>query len=142
MLPIAVSAPGKLVITGEYAVIDGAPAIALAVNRRSRVSVSATIGQSVLEVTTSGTERFPFTWQADGSLTFTDNDPAERGELLRVLFKQLVGRLPAALPDVVISIDSREFYLATDGQKLGLGSSAAVCVSLTAALHALFAIAR
>ena len=138
MPSIAVSAPGKLVITGEYAVIDGASAIALAVNRRSRVSVSPTIGQSVLEVTTSGAERFPFTWQADGSLKFTDNDPAERGELLRVLLKQLVGRLPAALPDVVISIDSSEFYLAADGQKLGLGSSAAVCVSLTAALHALF----
>ena len=138
MRPIAVSAPGKLVIAGEYAVIDGAPATALAVNRRSRISVSATPGQSVLEVTTSSTERFPFTWQADGGLQFTGNDPAERGELLRVLLTQLIGRLPAAMPGVVISIDSSEFYLPTDGQKLGLGSSAAVCVSLTTALHALF----
>ena len=32
-----VSAPGKLILTGEYAVLDGAPGLAMAINRRARV---------------------------------------------------------------------------------------------------------
>jgi phosphomevalonate kinase len=35
------SAPGKLVLAGEYAVLDGAPAIVMAVDRRAVVSVAA-----------------------------------------------------------------------------------------------------
>ena len=35
------SAPGKVVLFGEYAVLDGAPAIAMAVDRRARVRVAS-----------------------------------------------------------------------------------------------------
>jgi phosphomevalonate kinase len=35
--PAAASAPGKLIIAGEYAVLDGSPALVLAVNRRAEV---------------------------------------------------------------------------------------------------------
>ncbi len=38
---ITASAPGKLVLSGEYAVLDGAPAICMAVDRRARVTISA-----------------------------------------------------------------------------------------------------
>ncbi len=37
----AASAPGKLVVAGEYAVLEGAPAIVAAVNRRALASLSA-----------------------------------------------------------------------------------------------------
>ncbi len=36
-MPVTASAPGKLVLTGEYAVLEGAPAVVLAVSRRARV---------------------------------------------------------------------------------------------------------
>ena len=39
---VTASAPGKLVLLGEYAVLDGAPALALAVDRRARVTLEST----------------------------------------------------------------------------------------------------
>ena len=39
---IRASAPGKVVLSGEYAVLNGAPAICMAVNRRAVVTIEAT----------------------------------------------------------------------------------------------------
>ena len=41
---VRTSAPGKVILSGEYAVLDGAPAVVMAVDRRARVSVSAGSG--------------------------------------------------------------------------------------------------
>jgi len=40
VIDVSASAPGKVVIAGEYAVLDGAPAICMAVNRRAHVSIT------------------------------------------------------------------------------------------------------
>lgn len=48
-------APGKLVLVGEYAVLDGAPALVAAVNRGVRVDVSPAVQ---VEVLTPGDDRF------------------------------------------------------------------------------------
>ena len=47
-------APGKLVIAGDYAILDGAPAISIAVNRGVKCIVSS--GQGI--VTPTGDKRF------------------------------------------------------------------------------------
>ena len=39
MTALIASAPGKVVLCGEYAVLDGAPAISMAVNRRALVTL-------------------------------------------------------------------------------------------------------
>ncbi|HNP34472.1 MAG TPA: hypothetical protein PKK10_01355 [Woeseiaceae bacterium] len=44
MLAQSASAPGKLILFGEYAVLRGAPAIAMAVNRRAVASIQSTAG--------------------------------------------------------------------------------------------------
>lgn len=49
-------APGKLVLMGEYAVLDGAPAIVLAVNRGAAVRVDAATGLHI--ETPDGDDRF------------------------------------------------------------------------------------
>jgi phosphomevalonate kinase len=136
---ITASAPGKLVMSGEYAVIDGAPAVSLAINRRAKVTVQPSDEGCVLEVITASRAQFPFSWHSSGEIVFTGEQPAERGTLLMVLLKELAGQLPATMPAVRIVIDSSAFYAARSQQKLGLGSSAAVCVALTAAVHRLFA---
>ena len=41
---IEVSAPGKLVLIGEYGVLYGAPALVMAVDRRARVVLEAVRG--------------------------------------------------------------------------------------------------
>ena len=50
---VVASAPGKIVLCGEYAVLDGAPAICMAVDRRARASVFDIDGD-VSRVTAAG----------------------------------------------------------------------------------------
>ncbi|MBL0216485.1 MAG: hypothetical protein IPQ07_21710 [Myxococcales bacterium] len=97
------TAPGKLILTGEYAVLDGAPALVIAVDRRvvayARGPVPA--GSS------------PFL------VAVADELAARRGK-----------DDPSVAAATKIAVDSSAFYDGT--QKLGLGSSAAVTVATTA----------
>src|SRR3954471_7989598 len=100
--PMIASAPGKLILTGEYAVLDGAPAIVIAVDRRALARRNATPHGSS-----------PFL------LAVADEIAARRGTAD-----------PAAHAALEISVDSTAFYHRLT--KLGLGSSAAVTVAATA----------
>lgn len=96
------TAPGKLILTGEYAVLDGAPALVVAVNRR----------------------------------VVARRRPGPRGSapFLIAVADEIARRLgpdhPAARAALEIVVDSSAFF--ADGQKLGLGSSAAVTVAAVA----------
>lgn len=132
---VTASAPGKLVLLGEYAVLEGAPALVLAVDRRARVSlipasgeyweiVSPTLGcEALLRVGREGVE-----WR---------DAPASGLAWLASLFGQLP--FAAGLPPCRIELDSDAFFIvdhAGEQVKLGLGSSAAITVALLGALHA------
>jgi phosphomevalonate kinase len=70
-----VYSPGKLMIAGEYAVLDGAPALVLAVDRGVKCTVSAS---DTLEITTpDGDDRFvrPVLERMTGSYTFSIWNP-------------------------------------------------------------------
>src|SRR4051812_26206854 len=100
--PMIASAPGKLILTGEYAVLDGAPAIVVAVDRRAIARRNATPRGSS-----------PFL------VAVAEEIAARRGETD-----------PAARAALEVSVDSTAFY--HRASKLGLGSSAAVTVAATA----------
>ncbi|MFU8876606.1 MAG: hypothetical protein ACNA7E_00585, partial [Wenzhouxiangellaceae bacterium] len=51
---VVASAPGKLIVIGEYAVLEGAPALVLGLNRRVRVT--ALPGQGRLSAPQLGLE--------------------------------------------------------------------------------------
>jgi phosphomevalonate kinase len=108
---IAARAPGKLAVLGEYAVLDGAPALVLAVDRycRARIGPSGD-GRCRLET------RFPEPKRIDV-------EPGrETGvALVDIVAAGLSGTLPPSPWDGVL--DSRELF--DGGRKLGLGSSAA-----------------
>ena len=114
-------APGKLVALGEYAVLDGAPAVVLALDRYA---------EAAIEPSGDGTCR----------LTMRSAEAVERqfapGETSG---EPLVDLVTAAAPTLAWSatLDSRAFF--AGGSKLGLGSSAAV---LTAWAGAFAAFAR
>lgn len=116
-------APGKLVALGEYAVLDGAPAIVLALDRYAE----ATIGPSP-----DGRCRVRIAAAAVAERQFGPGEPS--GE-------PLVDLVTAASPPLAFSatLDSQAFFAA--GTKLGLGSSAAVLVAWAGAFAA-FARAR
>jgi phosphomevalonate kinase len=104
---LVASAPGKLILTGEYAVLDGAPALVIAVDRRAVASHRA--------MGSRGSREAPH-----GSSPFLI---AVADELAQRFGSESI----AACAALEVAVDSSAFY---DGaQKLGLGSSAAVTVA-------------
>ncbi|MCX7073157.1 MAG: hypothetical protein NTW01_19405 [Gammaproteobacteria bacterium] len=139
-MTLVASAPGKLVLLGEYAVLEGAPAITMAVDRRATVQVKPRTdarcearAPDVLEAPLRfaiGADGLP-DWSAAG-------DAAARlnlvDEVLRGLAAEQLG--VAAGSGFDLALDTSAFF---DGSgagraKLGLGSSAALTVALASAL--------
>ncbi|MDH5312083.1 MAG: hypothetical protein OEY08_19295 [Gammaproteobacteria bacterium] len=135
MSSIEASAPGKVVISGEYAVLHGGAAIAAAVSRRARVTVTRN-GADIVSVTAPG--YLPRTIRGqpndDGRLHWIDSLPAPGAlHLVECVWKRTGGSRHGGLD---ICLDTRDFVDAGTGEKLGLGSSAALAVALAAALMA------
>ncbi|MEZ0069962.1 phosphomevalonate kinase [Streptacidiphilus sp. MAP12-20] len=134
------SAPGKLFVAGEYAVVEpGSPAILVAVDRRVAVTVSASDGPAVLISSDIGPQQLPWRWH-DGRLGACGADEGRRahGGLAHVVSAiEVVGRLLAerGLPmsSLEVSVSSG---LHDRGTKYGLGSSGAVTVATVGAVAA------
>ena len=148
---IAADAPGKLIIAGEYAVLEGAPAIAVAVDVRARARVDALPGTASRLVLPDTGQTFPFRWLAGAPPHWEGEPPGAYGRPLEALAASAyeLGLSPrnAALPACRIELVTAAFHHDdTSGhrQKLGLGSSAAVTVALAGALfrHARIPVAR
>lgn len=131
--PLVVTAPGKLFLLGEYAVLDGAPALLTAVDRRVQVRASASSDLYWhLRAPDLGLSHVRLA--ADGTLPAgLDDDTRAKLAVFDAVRAQIAdGRDTLPLPALDIEIDSGDF--AHDGHKLGLGSSAAVAAALTGTL--------
>jgi len=133
------SAPGKLVLVGEYAVLEGAPAISAAVNIFATATLQpAAKATSELHIANCGS-RYEFSVMPSGALEW-HADPGDLGALLDAALKELTARgiYRGALPPVSLELCSRSFYSDENSgvtQKIGIGSSAAMIVALTSALQ-------
>lgn len=126
---ILASAPGKLVLSGEYAVLDGAPAICMAVDRRACVTISVT-GQDHHTVAAPGFSRELGRFRdSDGELEWLA--AGEDYALVDDVWRTAKARPSTGL---AFTLDTSEFRDATSGIKLGIGSSASLTAALTAAL--------
>ncbi|WP_330179043.1 phosphomevalonate kinase [Nocardia sp. NBC_01503] len=137
------SAPGKLYIAGEYAVLaPGYPAVLVAVDRYATVTIGAADppDATTLHSTLSGGISMRCEW-ADGRVHRPPTGRDGRGAFDYVLSAvAVVDRLIAER-----GLHRRHFRLAVtssladrDGRKFGLGSSAAVTVATVAALAAFY----
>jgi len=129
---LVTTAPGKLVLSGEYAVLAGAPALVIAVDRRVSCELGARTepGWQFRSTGFEATSTHTLPALLDGE-DLKPEDPARICQaILRTLHRHdlSVSRLPMGLE---VTVDSNAFYHADT--KLGLGSSAAACVALTRA---------
>lgn len=105
-MTVVASAPGKIVLSGEYAVLDGEPAISMAVDRRSVVTLEDS-PDGECNLSTPG---------------FTGDDG----------YRIVDAVCGSSRPARNIVLDTRAF--ADNGSKIGVGSSAALTVALVAGL--------
>jgi phosphomevalonate kinase len=117
---IVATAPGKLFLTGEWAVLRGAPALVMAVDRVVRVEIDGEAGDGALAVESLAEGS---TWRGDDTLPGGD-----AGAIAAVLRRlgPVHGR---------IVVDSRPFLVGE--RKLGLGRSAATIAAAVTARRAL-----
>ena len=113
---LSVQAPGKVVLWGEYAVLAGAPAAVLAVDRYASIHLS--------------TQDHFSSFTSSGYLTGAIHTVARPDIPITSLFVAILEHLDntQALGQVNCHMDTQAFFL--NGKKLGLGSSAALCTAL------------
>jgi len=136
--------PGKAVLMGEYAVTDGLPAYALAVDRFAEVSLSACSNdQAGLRAPQVWPEIIGF--QVDDDDRVLDWDSGSDGWSQLGWTAGLIDRLievlaPARLAPFQLQIDTSSLFIEHDDEhsKLGLGSSSAIAVGLFRVLAGFF----
>lgn len=137
-MKVSVTAPGKVVILGEYAVLEGAPALVMAVDRRVRVTLSTT-GGACCSVTMPGWSTTSHQFLLGDAGPEWLGDAGQPGlalveQVLARFFGPPRGRRPGEPFELVL--DSADLTHIDDCGivKLGLGSSAALTVALYHAL--------
>ena len=138
MTTVVASAPGKLVLCGEYAVLEGASAIVLALDRRAQVTLTARDGDDyVIDAPALAIRGARGRLDGQKRMVWRDVDAVQIAQL------QLVGSVieDAAAAGAIAPFHARldtSALFAGDAQssKLGLGSSAALAVALAGAVAA------
>lgn len=132
---VTASAPGKLVLLGEYAVLEGAPALVMAVDRRARVTLTETTDGGCIIDAPSLDIRGARCRLHDGRIGWSniDADAADRLELVGAIIEAA----NPPLPPCRATLDTDAFFVQSGGSKLGLGSSAALTVAFSGAIQGL-----
>jgi phosphomevalonate kinase len=138
---IKISAPGKLVLFGEYAVLFGAPAAVAAIDRRAVVTLRPFAGNG-WELAAPGlvAQRARLEVEPDNTVRWHDEKLGRDAFGLIDTLLRGIGESGSIdlvkLPPLAATLDTRAFFESAGGweSKLGLGSSAALTVALISAL--------
>ncbi|MEO0997190.1 MAG: hypothetical protein AAFX58_06700 [Pseudomonadota bacterium] len=129
---VRATAPGKLFVSGEYAVLDGAPAIGFALAERVAAEL-VPASAWVLHAPGVATQPIDFDVAGDGTVSAPGRPPALR--ILTAALDSLRASGHALPGPQAVTLDTTALY--RDDRKLGLGSSAALSAALAGALAAL-----
>ncbi|HZW59906.1 MAG TPA: hypothetical protein VFE85_06405 [Woeseiaceae bacterium] len=130
---VTATTPGKVVLCGEYAVLHGAPAVCMAVDRHVEVT-AVPADDDCLVLAAPGYREGRWRFRTEGArIRWLDALPA--ANCFR-LFELLWTRF-APPGQWALTIDSTPFVDAASGRKLGLGASAATAVAVGGVLAAL-----
>ncbi len=140
---ITTIAPGKMILLGEYAVLEDAPALVCAVQKRAVVSMAPKENQEFqFSAPSLGLIDLPFVLTPAGHVRF---DPAlppyflKRLHLFSKIFEYTYQKLNKVQQiGWSIHINTDDFYAKELHTKFGFGSSAALCVALVSAMNEAF----
>jgi len=137
------TAPGKLVLLGEYAVLEGVPALVQAVDRYCRVTLTdCAAGDCRVEAPQLAIPPVRFELGDDGGPCWTEPVPAPFARTAALI--ESVSRHILAMGGRVtpfrMRVDTSELFdvAGSSPVKLGLGSSAATAVAIDSVLHAAY----
>ncbi len=135
---IQASKPGKLILLGEYAVLEQAPCLVAAVDRSCDVSVEPCGGETfTLKASNPDIPDIQFIIEENNGLSFKSDLTSIDRERLRfviAVLKNVIEEGSELFKPATIKIDTQSFYHSGTGDKLGLGASASITVSLLSAL--------
>jgi len=135
------SAPGKMILLGEYAVLERAPAIVSAVNKFARVTIEKRSGsKSAIIPVNLNIQPATFVFKGNKVLLDSEAPARQRNQfryveaVLNVLVTQIDEICDTAME---ITIDTDAFYH-SNGKKYGFGGSAALTTALIKGLFKSF----
>lgn len=136
MTQYVATAPGKLIVAGEYAALQGGAAIAVGAGRRAAVQLNTNVEQSELCIANDGNV---YGFELIDSGVCWQRNPGALGSLFEAV-TAVLSNSGTDLRNVApfsLRLCTREFYSVQAGQatKLGLGSSAALAVALSGCLQ-------
>jgi phosphomevalonate kinase len=140
-LKVSVIAPGKLILLGEYAVLQGAHALVAAVNRHARVEVTNAISNYCELITDYlPIKNIKFKFDMQGKILFIPDIDANLRNILKFFIETCESSIKflqsynKSISPCIITLDTSQFFSNGGDAKLGLGSSAALTVALFTAL--------
>ena len=137
---IRVKVPGKLILLGEYAVLEGADALVASVDRCAVVEIFDTDDEICQIYSNLTNESLRFTIDKNGKPRPLQNQAdrllSKMNFVLTIINKtcQYILYFGFSIKSFNLEIDTTQFYINNNRDKLGLGSSAALTVALIMAL--------
>ncbi len=135
-MEITAKAPGKLILIGEYAVLEGSSALVMATERYAISTIKASHKNSnIIRSSNIKEHAFSFSVNNDATVSFSSDVSKISKDKLKYFilsFEKAYKTLTVnnSLPPLSINIDTSDFFWEDTGVKLGLGSSAAVTTSI------------
>lgn len=139
-MDVSTAAPGKVILLGEYSVLEGGPALAMAVSREARVDINQRPDSPCTVCSpTLGLPPARFMVDSDGGMRWLDDEHRYYRLVQSVVatLSKYHGLPQLLLNGLDIRLDSSAMFLTNSGgrrTKMGLGSSAALTTALAWAL--------
>ena len=123
------TAPGKIFLSGEYFVLDGALATIMSTKQRVKVTIEDQTDVDNIFYCSVIDQCFPFNVHDNYQINWLDENPGEFGLFLELSIK----RMKVKPNNTLFTIDTNDLYF--QGNKIGLGSSAAISVAILNAMN-------